>query len=183
MMRVVLIWVTGVSGSGKSTICQALRDQGYCAVDADWDGYSHWVHRRTGELLVDPPSPRPPNWLGTYSWQIDPHKVVDLRNCVADRRAFLFGSVENEDEVWPLFDRVVCLVIDDATLRHRLTTRTTNPFGKHPDELQAALGWNQDAEARYRGFRARMIDATQPLEDVISELLTGAGDENGSPSH
>ena len=54
--------------------------------------------------------------------------------------AFLCGSVENEVDVWDLFDLVVCLVADNDTIRERLQTRTTNSFGKHPDELAAALG-------------------------------------------
>jgi len=28
---------------------------------------------------------------------------------------------------------VVCLVVDEGTLRDRLATRTTNQFGKHPE--------------------------------------------------
>jgi AAA domain-containing protein len=174
----MLIWVAGVSGSGKSTVCRALRERGHWSVDADWDGYNHWVHRQTAQRHTDPPTSLPPYWLDTYAWRIDSPKVASLRAKVADRRAFLFGTVENEDEVWSLFDMVVCLVIDDETLRRRLSTRTTNQFGKHPDELQAALGWNQGAEARYRGCGAQIVDATQPLELVISELLVRA--DNGS---
>ena len=172
MMVTMLTWVTGVSGSGKSTVCRTLRERGHHAVDADWDGYNYWVHRSTGERLVDPPRSVPPHWLDTYAWRIDPNKVGHLRDQVVNGRAFLFGAVENEDEVWSLFDVVVCFVIDDTTLQHRLATRTTNEFGKHPDELRAALGWNRDAEARYQGFGAHIIDTTQSLEHVVSQLLT-----------
>jgi hypothetical protein len=58
---------------------------------------------------------------------------------------------------------------------------TTNQFGKHPGELQATVGWNRGAEARYRAFGARIVDATQRLELVISELLLLAGDGSGCP--
>jgi hypothetical protein len=171
----MLILVAGVSGSGKSTICAILRQRGYHAVDADWDGYNHWVHRRTGERPVEPPSQLPPRWLDTYAWRMDAAKVAELRDDAVGRPVFLFGTVENEDELWGLFDLVICLVIDDATVRHRLATRTTNSFGKQADELDAALGWNQYAEARYRRAGARIIDATLPLEKVVSEVLTAAG--------
>jgi hypothetical protein len=46
------------------------------------------------------------------------------------------------DMLWDLFDLVVCLVADDETLRRRLQARTTNAFGKHPEELAATLRWN-----------------------------------------
>ncbi len=52
-----------------------------------------------------------------------------------DNIALLCGSVENETDVRDLFDLVICLVVDGRTLRDRLQTRTTHPFGRHPEEL------------------------------------------------
>lgn len=89
--------------------------------------------------------------------------------------AFLFGVVENDLEVLDLFDRLVCLVIDDETLRDRLATRTTNGFGKERGELAIALTWNREIEARYRRFGATILDATQPIEAVVQDLLTVVG--------
>lgn len=78
------------------------------------------------------------------------------------------GSVENEVEVWEHFALVGCLVIDEGTLRHGLTARTTHPFGKDPAVLEQVLTWNQDPEGRYRSYGAMIIDATRPLEDVLA---------------
>lgn len=52
-------------------------------------------------------------------------------------------------------------MVDDDTVRHRLATRTTNSFGKHPDQLEAALGWNRAIERIYRDLGAHIIDATR----------------------
>jgi len=60
-----------------------------------------------------------------------------------------------------LFDLVVCLVVDNETLRDRLLTRTTNVFGKHPEELAAALECNDGEESAYR----RLGVGYSPLED------------------
>ena len=169
-----LVWVTGVPGSGKSSVCASLKAAGHHAVDADWEGYNRWVHRRTGEVIADPPYPVPDGWLETSSWQIDPDMVRALAGQVRSTVGFLFGAVENEIEVWDHFDRVICLVIDDETLRHRLTTRTTNPFGKQPDQLAAALSWNQTLEAGYRSYGAEIIDATRPLEAVVEDVAAVA---------
>jgi hypothetical protein len=70
---------------------------------------------------------------------------------------------------------VVCLVIDDETLRGRLATRTTNEFGKHPGELEAALARNQEAEAQYRKPGVATVDATRPLDAVVRDVLAIAG--------
>jgi hypothetical protein len=75
--------------------------------------------------------------------------------------------------VWDYFDHVACLVIDDKTLRHRLVTRTTNEFGKQPDQLEAALKTNALAGDQYLGVT--IIDATRPLGEVIGEVLALAG--------
>jgi hypothetical protein len=89
--------------------------------------------------------------------------------------AFLCGGVENEIDVRRYFDYLVCLVIDDETLRHRLATRPTNEFGKHPDQFEAALARNQEAKDRYRELGATIIDATRPLGAVVGEVLAIAG--------
>lgn len=144
-----LVWLTGSSGVGKSTVCVLLADRGELAVDADWAGYNDWVDRDSGDVVVDPPDPVPQGWLDRYGWRIDRTKVRALATRARDTTAFLCGSVENEIDVWELFDLVVCVVVDNETLRHRLATRTSNSFGKHPEELAAALDHNGRAESHY----------------------------------
>jgi dephospho-CoA kinase len=168
---VVLVWVTGSPGAGKSAVCDVLKGRGEPAVDADWEGYNVWVDRVSGEVADSPPYPTPQGWLDRYAWRINRARVEALAGQAEAGVAYLCGSVENEVEVWDLFDQVICLVIDDATLLHRLTTRTTNAFGKHPEELRAALEWNQTVEANYRRFGAAIIDASQPLEAVVSDIV------------
>src|SRR5204862_4497465 len=125
-LPVALVWVTGIAGSGKSTVCEILKTRGRMAVDADWEGFNHWVDRSTGAVVENPPYPVPTGWLADFGWRISRERVVELATSARDDVAFLCGSVENEVEVWDRFDRVACLVIDDDTLRHRLATRTTN---------------------------------------------------------
>jgi hypothetical protein len=169
-----LVWVTGSSGVGKSTICALLKVRGELAVDADWEGYSHWVDRTSGQVVVDPPYPVPAGWLGRFAWRISRAEVEALAARAHDRTAFLCGSAENEAEVWDLFDLVACLVADNETIRIRLETRTTNAFGKHPEELAAALGWNDDVESTYRRLGAMIIDGRRPPPEVADAILAAA---------
>jgi len=170
----MVVWVTGNSGVGKSTVCALLRSQGELAIDADWEGYSHWVDRTTGQVVADPPYPVPAGWLERFAWRIRRVEVEALAARVHDRTTFLCGSVENEAEVWDLLGVVVCLVADNETLRERLQARTSNAFGKHPEELAAALAWNNSAESTYRRLGATIIDGRRPPAEVADAILRAA---------
>jgi hypothetical protein len=167
-----LVWVTGNSGVGKSTVCALLKSRGELALDADWEGYSHWVDRTSGQVVSNPPDPVPAGWLAHFGWKINRAEVETLSRRTHDKTAFLCGSAENEEVVRDLFDHMICLVADNETIRDRLGTRTTNAFGRHPEELVAALGWNDDAEVRYRLLGATIIDGTLPPPEVVEAILS-----------
>lgn len=177
-MRVVL--VTGLPGTGKSTVCRALAADGHTAVDADWAGFSRWVDRRTGEPTVDPPYPVPAGWLRSHSWQFDPVRVRALAANPEPGTVFVCGHAENEDEVRCHFDRVVCLTVDDTTTVERLASRSTNAFGKHPDELAAVVRLNAGVAARYRRLGASIVDATRPVPEVVAAVTAAALPFSGS---
>ena len=170
-----LVWVTGSSGVGKSTACALLKSLGQLAVDADWEGYNHWVDRTSGQVVVDPPYPAPAGWLHRFGWRISRAAVEALAAKALDRTAFLCGTVENEADVRDLFDLVVCVVVDNETLRDRLLARTTNAFGQHPEELAAALGHNDRVESTYRRLGATIIDGRRPPAEVADAILAAAG--------
>lgn len=169
-----LVWVTGNSGVGKSTVCTKLRDLGHEAFDADEDGYSHWIDRLTSLPVIDQPDPLPEGWLDDFGWQISREQVEALRNHSPNRIVFLCGSAENEAEVRDLFDLIVCIVIDDEALKNRLAARTTNDFGKNPEELEAALYWNPREERIYRRLGATILDGEQPITTVAQAVLRAA---------
>jgi hypothetical protein len=91
-----------------------------------------------------------------------------------EKTVFVCGSAENEAAVWDLFDHMICLVADNETLRDRLATRAANAFGRHPEELAAALGWNEHVASRYRRLSATIIDGTQPPPDIVDAILVAA---------
>jgi adenylate kinase family enzyme len=169
-----LVWVTGGSGVGKSTICERLQSLGLLAVDADMDGLNRWVDRSSGQVVADSPATVPAGWLFRYAWKINRADVETLAFTAADETVFLCGSAENEEEVRDLFDLVVCLVVDDETIRDRLLSRTNNPFGKHPEEMAAALEENERSGAAYRRLGATLVDGGQPLAEVAHGVLAAA---------
>ena len=142
---------------------------------ADGEGYNHWVDRTSGQVVTDPPDPVPAGWLDRFGWRIGRTAVEVLAAKARDEIVFFCGSTENDGELRDLFDLVVCLVVDDSTLRDRLLTRTSNSFGKHPEELAAALEANEGAESAYRRLGATIvIDGRLPLPDVADTILAAA---------
>jgi hypothetical protein len=176
---VSLVWVTGNSGTGKSTACGLLAGRGELAAEADWDGYSHWADRATGQVVADPPDPVPAGWLYRYGWRISRAEVAALAARARDRTAFLCGSAENEADVRDLFDLVICLVADGQTLRDRLAARTSNAFGQHPEELAAVLDGNDGYEPAYRRRGAVIIDSRRPPAEVADAILAAAAAARG----
>jgi len=113
-------------------------------------------------------------WLDRYGWAIVRARVETLAEESRSRITFLCGSAENEADVRDLFDLIICLVIDEPTLRHRLATRTTNPFGQHPEELAAAVHWNPRMRPLYGALGATIIDASKPPTEVTADVIAAA---------
>ena len=102
-----LVYVTGISGTGKSAVCHELNRRGYEAHDTDRDGNAVWVNRKTGEVTAEAGAAdrSRPGWLDDQEWRIVPSKVQALVGRATDRLVFLCGGTANEDEVWDLFSR------------------------------------------------------------------------------
>lgn len=169
-----LVWVTGISGSGKSTLVPELRALGLEAYDVDVGDFREWRVKETNEPTAPPEDPHDPLVMATLAFRLRRDRVEQLRLKAENAHVFLCGTVDNEVEVWDLFDRVICLVIDDDTLKRRIAARTNNTFGKAAHELEAILGWHSTVEANYRRFGATVIDASAPVRDVARAVAQAA---------
>lgn len=170
---VPLVYVTGISGSGKSAVRAELCRRGFDAHDTDEDDNAVWVNLRTGASLTatSAPSVKPESWLDEWGWCVVREKVVALEQRASAGPVFLCGTTSNDADVWDLFSRVVYLAIDEQTLRDRIASRTSNDFGKAPHELAAILGWHRVNEDDHRRFGAVVVDGTLPLDDVVDRVL------------
>ena len=115
-------------------------------------------------------------WYKKHRWVLSQERIGNLKKQAdgESKTVFLLGTAEGEDKVWHLFDKVMTLLVDEATLRSRIENRQDNHFGKDPEEMAAILGWLESHEKIYRGFGATVIDATQPLGQVVNEVIDAA---------
>ena len=166
-------WLTGLPGTGKTTVLSAVGSLGYSTFDSDQDGLTVWRNRTTWEVVTHVESTvHQATWLEDHVWAIEVDRVATLADEAKTRDIFVGGAVGNESAVWSLFDKHVCLVSDWPTLKYRLTSRTNNPYGKGRGQLEVIHGWWKSAEGRYRDYGATIVDATRPLDEVVEDVLT-----------
>jgi len=159
------ILLTGMSGTGKSTIIGELAARGYKAVDADCDEFSEWMEVSGDAGPFGSPVAVDRDWV----WRED--CIQDLLSTEDTDVMFLSGCAENMPKFFPQFDHVVLLSTPADVIVERLRTRTSNPYGKHPDEIARVLGLVERVEPLLRRAAGHEIDTSAPLEDVVATLL------------
>jgi dephospho-CoA kinase len=144
------ILVTGMSGTGKSSALDELARRGFRTVETDEPGW-------TIEL------PEVGQW-----W--DEEKIARL---LAEDGPTLYvsGTVPNQGRFYDRFDAVVLLSAPAEVLLERIATRTTNDYGKSPEEQELILTHLREVEPLLRATCTHEIDATLPLADVVERLV------------
>ena len=173
-----LFLITGTAGTGKSQVCRVLKERGYEALDTDDDGLARWQHNQTGYIHPKSsvkPHQRTAEFLAEHSWNVPRQHVEELGRKATDKAIFLCGSLANEAELRDLFAIVFALYVDDKTLKHRLATRTTNDWGKQPQELQLTLEHHHRIYAEHEQRGDVIVDATRSLDEEVDFILDRAG--------
>lgn len=165
------ILVTGMSGTGKSTVIGELAARGYKAIDADTDAYSEWV-----EVVGDTGALGSPAW-GARDWVWREDRVQALLSSEDADMLFVSGCAANMRTFLPQFDHIVLLSAPTDILVERLRTRTSNTYGKDPDEVARTLELVETVEPLLRRAADHEIDTSAPLADVVAALLQLAQSE------
>jgi adenylate kinase family enzyme len=168
-----LIYVTGPTAAGKSTLRAALAERGYETHDVDEDGIMSWYNRATGAVVDYPKDSRqrPATWHADHVVVMSEARVRQLAERAKDKLIFLCGTAPNDLDFAAMYDQVLCLEIGQETMTARIASRTNNQFGKAPDQLPAVVRNRQGLIDFHRRHGAVMVDAEQPLDDVIREVL------------
>lgn len=162
--------ITGVAGTGKSTLAKELRRRGYAAYDTE-EGFSYYVDKRTGERCAYPKEPSP-EWYENHERVFDEKVLMNLFKKHADEPLFIASITANQAKYYDHFDKIFLLSAPDEVITHRLGTRTNNYFGRHPLDLARVIGRHQQFDDELRALGATPIDSTQPIEQVAAEIIS-----------
>jgi dephospho-CoA kinase len=145
----VRVLVTGMSGTGKTSVLGELRGRGYVAVDTDYGAWvlpdGTWDRARMDELLAEHPA------------------VV------------VSGTVANQGQFYDRFHHVVLLSAPVSVLLDRVRRRTGNPYGESEEERAEIEHYTRTVEPLLRAGATLELDARRPvaeLADAIERLLT-----------
>lgn len=159
MKRVLL---TGMSGTGKSTVIEELAARGYRAVDTDYDGYSHLVNVPEDELTGHEPG---------QDWVWREERIQALLDTEDADVLFVSGTSPNQSAFYPRFDHIVLLSAPAGVMVERLTSRSNNPYGQRPEEVERALLLKDEIEPLLRRGASCEIDTSVSFDLVVAEVL------------
>jgi hypothetical protein len=161
--------IEGLSGTGKTSVCQELSRRGYVAINGD----------RELAYQGDPTTGDKTEGFGgdaearhaRHIWDVE--KVRRLAANQDDETTFFCGGSRNLKQFMELFDEVFILDVDAETLNERLDSRPDDDWGKRKSERELILRLHATREdVPSRGI---VLDATRPLVSVVDEILGHVG--------
>jgi uridine kinase len=182
-MRPRNILITGIAGSGKSTVCEELAAMGYRVIEFDGSPSKNIIHRdyrkkfdrRTGRPAL---YERGSGWesLQHIDWKIDRDLLLsDLHNSSGDMQ-FFSGYANNWSDFANDFDLIILLETEPDVIKRRLLSRTTGDWGRrHPEEMRHALETVEDFNESVKKLGAITIAANQSVREVVTQILTATG--------
>lgn len=151
--------IEGVSGTGKTSVCDELRRRGYHAIHGDRE-LAYRGDLETGE-------PTDGFAHEHHIWHVD--KVKALVANQDEAVTFFCGGSRNFAKFIDLFDGVFVLEVDLDTLNRRLDERPESEWGGKPTERELIARLHQTKEDIPKiGIS---IDATAPIAHVVDEIL------------
>lgn len=174
MLRVL---ITGMSGTGKSTLLDRLASRGYKTVETDAQPSLRTFVARAGDdrQVSRNYSSNSADWAESAGqegeWIWNEERIQQLLSTEDAEVLFLCGAARNQGKFYSQFDHIVLLSAPVPVIVERVTTRTNNPYGKHVDELAEILTNVETVEPLLRTGATVEIDTSGPIEHVVRAVL------------
>lgn len=167
------IYITGVSGVGKTTTAEALEKMGfhYIDLDRDEDRITQWKNKESGEISHWQPGIGL-DFFKNNKYICEKETLVRLMNeYTGENPIVVVGLTDNQSEFLDLFDTVFLLHCDEKVFIKRIIDRVNNDFGKHESEQKMILKWYKDFEKEILEKGAIPIDTEISLDKVVQNII------------
>jgi broad-specificity NMP kinase len=159
------VLITGMSGTGKSSVISALAERGYKAIDTDYGDFF---------VLVESDEATRLKFGGDKEWRWREDRISALLDEEDAETLFVCGTASNQTKFYPRFDRIVMLTAPDVVILERMATRSNNPYGQDPADRERQLALKPIVEPMLRRAAHAVIDTTAPLDVVVASVLKAA---------
>ncbi len=150
------VLVTGMSGTGKSTAVGELAGRGFRVVDVDSSDLITW------DAGAD-------DGAGEWLWRED--RMAGLLAEAGGGVLYVAGCASNQGRFYERFEAIVLLSAPVEVLLQRVESRTTNDYGKQPDERERIVSDLERFESRLRATSTHELDATRPVAEIVDALV------------
>lgn len=155
------VLITGMSGTGKSSVMEELAARGHQAYDLDTPEWSQWVDADPADFLTPT---RGKDWV----WRDD--RVRALLSKPGEGILFIGGCAENMGRFFPMIDATILLSAPVATIMQRLATRCGG-YGQSAEERWKIHRLISTIEPLLRKSADYEIDTTRPIPAIVDEIL------------
>lgn len=164
--------ITGIAGTGKSTIVKALNERNVVSVDLhDVPGLFFWQKKETKEKVEYSPV-HSKEWFDTVDRLCDINKLKEMLDQYTDIVMAGTTSGGNQKEFLSLFDKVILLQSNPQTLIHRMKTRTNKSgYGKTEAEQEDNIEWQKEFDPKMLSYGAIPISTEGTIEDVVQKII------------
>ncbi len=144
-----ILFITGLSGVGKSSALSEMSKRGFRTVDLD-AGYMRY---QDSERLFDEA------------------RVKRLLEQHQESHLILAGTESSQGQFYPAFDEVILFTADLETMLDRIEKRQTNPYGKTKKERQEIINSYKHVLPLLKKGASVLIDTTHvDIQEVCDQL-------------
>ena len=168
-MKVLL---TGIAGTGKSTIVSVLNERGIFSLDLhDIPGLFFWQNKETKERVEYTPV-ESREWFDTVDRLCDIPKLKEILSQYKDIVMAGTAGGSNQEEFLSLFDKIILLQANPQTLVNRMKTRINKSgYGKTKAEQDDNTEWQKDFDPKILSYGAIPVSTEGELNDIVDKII------------